>query len=645
MPNFTFNWEKLRLGQRQAINTIRSRVRAREPFTSIVLPTRYGKSDVARLATLQMMSDGTVSNGLIVAPATNLVEQLLDESRLEASSRYYGFSRDVFFGVQTINNPPRLTRLKRSPLSSITTHMANLHIPILQQWVNTMIADPSGPRLWPVVFMDEAHLASDSNRWGNIAETLANAGAHVVVMTATPYRQDGRPIPGFDRDRYVLETTSEGGERVVYDLEPHWETTLQQAMEEDPPPIAQITYQPFGIRGRLENIDDATVDRIVLDDLDDADIRRAYRESLRNDAVMEDAIRFFLTELGNRRRDPRQAKVAGIIFVGNHESEFDNWENEHAVRVKTFLNQLSPRLRCEIIVSSDPSAQNLLDEFLGEKVDVAIVKQMGAIGLDAPHLKVALDLSNTRSRAYFLQRIMRIATRWEPDGFEHDPVLWGTYIAPDDRITRQRVQDVFEGTGVLRPTTEGNIPASGPIDIPPIDPVQGRLRYFVAEDVVLTGDLRDFDGTEAPATYIPIVDSLRNSVPETSGAPKAALAAFFQQIGVDPDTHVEAPDLTPSQAPADPEPTTTLNITKRLDDERKKVSDLGKKAINVRFRRSYSNYKQNRAEYGKVAAQFWGEHFRQVGLPSNHKLELIDDVETLRIIRENIESELRRRPR
>ena len=154
---------------------------------------------------------------------------------------------------------------------------------------------------------------------------------------------------------------------MVYDLEPHWETTLQQAMEEDPPPIAQITYQPFGIRGRLENVDDATVDRIVLDDLDDADIRRAYRESLRNDAVMEDAIRFFLTELGNRRRDPRQAKVAGIVFVGNHESEFDKWENEHAVRVKTFLNQLSPRLRCEIIVSSDQSAQNLLDEFLGRE--------------------------------------------------------------------------------------------------------------------------------------------------------------------------------------------------------------------------------------------------------------------------------------
>ena len=59
--------EKLRPGQRGAIETIierRRNVFPREKFTSIVLPARYGKSDVARLSALQMLRDGVVSNAL-----------------------------------------------------------------------------------------------------------------------------------------------------------------------------------------------------------------------------------------------------------------------------------------------------------------------------------------------------------------------------------------------------------------------------------------------------------------------------------------------------------------------------------------------------------------------------------------------------
>ena len=207
----------------------------------------------------------------------------------------------------------------------------------------------------------------------------------------------------------------------------------------------------------------------MLDDLDDDQIRRAYREALRKPVVMDRAIRFFLTELRNRRTDPKQAKAAGIIFVGNHEEEFDQWESEHAYRAKAIVGQLAQRLRCEVIVSADANAQNLLDDFLMENVDVVIVKQMGAIGLDAPNLKVALDLSNTRSRAYFLQRFMRIATRWAVDNYPDEPVLHGTYIAPDDRITRSLIEDLFDGTGVLVATTEGVEPdSSDTIEVKPI---------------------------------------------------------------------------------------------------------------------------------------------------------------------------------
>ena len=124
MP-FTIDRAKLRPGQRGAIDTILARRRAGARFTSIVLPTRYGKSDAARLSALLMQDAGMVSNALIITPAKNLVEQMLEDAKLRASADLYGFPPSAFYPVQTINAPPRIRRLREAKLSAITASMAN----------------------------------------------------------------------------------------------------------------------------------------------------------------------------------------------------------------------------------------------------------------------------------------------------------------------------------------------------------------------------------------------------------------------------------------------------------------------------------------------------------------------------------------
>ena len=647
MP-FSIDRTKLRPGQSGAIDTIVARRRAGKRFTSIVLPTRYGKSDVARSSALLMMEAGMVSNALIVTPAKNLVEQMLEDAKLTSSATLYGFDRAAFHPVQTINAPPRIRRLKEAKLSAITNGMATRHLATLEYWVDTMLQSRTGLGLPPVVYVDEAHLGSDGNRWGNITKTLAEVGAYVVSMTATPFRSDGRPIPGFPVDREVVVSTSRG-ERVVYEVEPHHETTLQEAMAEPVPPIAHITYQPFGIEGDL-NIDEETIVRVVLDDLDDDQIRRTYREALRKPIVMERAIRFFLTELRNRRTDPKQAKASGIIFVGNHEAEFDHWESEHAFRAKAIVNQLAPRLRAEVVVSTEDDAQNLLDDFLMENVDVVIVKQMGAIGLDAPNLKVALDLSNTRSRAYFLQRFMRIATRWVVEGYPDEPVLHGTYIAPDDRITRGLIDDLFEGTGVLVATTEAVEPDGGDtIEVKPIrEPNEREQPMFDAQDVVLTGNLRDDQGTEVPAAFVPVTDSFRARFEQANDISKAALADWLRGVGVNPDSQIPVASTDMDTMAADPPrprdrgetAADTLDMTKALNAVRKKGHRAGRNAINERFRRLHGAYTpERRDEYRKLAGLFWVRHFQRVGLPEGTRLQTIDDKDKLEALLKNIETE------
>ena len=651
IPLFDLDFGMMRPGQRGAFNAITTRRRNNEQFTSVVLPTRYGKSDVARLSALQMMNDGLVSNALIIVPARNLVEQMLDDTKLRESASRYGIPAMSFYGSRTIDRPPKLTVMKKAKLLAMTTQMANEHLRTLTMWVDSMINNPKGPQLPPVVFMDEAHLASDGNKWGNITKTLSDAGAYVVVMTATPFRSDGRPIPGFEAYREVVSTTTRGAERVVYELEPHWETTLADAMDENPPPLAEITYQPFGIKGKLTDDFAGIVEEgVLLDDQNERVIRRAYREVLRDKDIIEDALRYFLIELSNRRGEPRQSGASGIIYVGNHEEQFERAENAHADRVKSLIKRLSPTLRCEIIVSSDQRAQTLLDEFIDGKVDVAIVKQMGAIGLDVPHLKVALDLSNTRTMAYFIQRMMRVATRWDVPGYPDNPVVTCTYIAPNDWLTRNCVVNALKGTGILKILDEGPGPEPGPIDVPSIAP---PVPLFTGEKVVLTGNLLDADGVTAPVTYLNPVDNFRRTFPTASDLPKAKLTNWLVDAGVRPDAFTGRPpdedgsDKEGVTAEGDfHEPPPILNLTKALNESRAKVSSAGRKAINARFKIAYGNYKTHRSEYPKVAARFWFDQFALVGLQRpGTKLEEIDDLDTLEAIYQNIKSELNgRRP-
>lgn len=70
-----FNDGKLRPGQRVALGVIQQRVERGEKATAIVLPCRYGKSDVIRLAALKMWDEGIASGSIALSPNTVLRAQ------------------------------------------------------------------------------------------------------------------------------------------------------------------------------------------------------------------------------------------------------------------------------------------------------------------------------------------------------------------------------------------------------------------------------------------------------------------------------------------------------------------------------------------------------------------------------------------
>src|SRR5262249_4391078 len=68
VPVTGFNRDALRPGQRDALEAIVARYRAEIPYTAIVLPTRYGKSDVMRVAAWALWQDGSMPCALALSP-------------------------------------------------------------------------------------------------------------------------------------------------------------------------------------------------------------------------------------------------------------------------------------------------------------------------------------------------------------------------------------------------------------------------------------------------------------------------------------------------------------------------------------------------------------------------------------------------
>ena len=92
-----------------------------------------------------------------------------------------------------------------SELVATTTPMVNSNLTTIVHWIDHL---KSRYGVYPVIFVDEAHTASKRTAWGKTIEALADARAYIVLCTATPYRTDGQPIPGFQIETISVEEMS-----------------------------------------------------------------------------------------------------------------------------------------------------------------------------------------------------------------------------------------------------------------------------------------------------------------------------------------------------------------------------------------------------------------------------------------------------
>lgn len=422
--------ENLRTGQLDALRIVLERIAKREPATSIVLPTRYGKSDLIRLIAYQAKQDRTSSGALALSPNRLLRKQIVNEKKVKDMIDRYEINAELANKLRSLTSPSDLNPFSNGEyLLSATMQLACQNISIFAHLAEHQAQQPNGPL---VVHIDECHQTSEDKRWGELVSALQGKGALVVLYTATAIRADGEYIPGFevetlsetDARRHAARDAGDGvnnwidvyhGVKKVVRLRADHETTFKQAWNENPSPICKLSHEVIGVF--LNDLFEGE-EHVKLSEASETKARKYLATAVRNPTVISEGVTRFLRELLNRKKVNEAA--AGIIFTCN---DLGAASNEHAHQIRDEIEKQQDDLDVRIVTmksedsDSDEKACEQIERFVGQdgkhgKGDVLIVKQMGGAGLDAPRIKVVLDLSNVRTVASVIQRLMRVATPW-----------------------------------------------------------------------------------------------------------------------------------------------------------------------------------------------------------------------------------------
>lgn len=432
-----YDRDALRQGQRDAIDTIVDRFRRAESKTAVVLPTRYGKSDVARVASLYLWDEGEMSCALALSPNEFLRDQLGSTSKWnEATARYHIHTKQpptLAKVLQRVSVRPNKNgeMFLSATIQLIQRNLDAVYVP----WVEDEIRRTG---LRPTVWLDESHLSSMGNEYGQVVVRLSRAGAHVVLLTATPERKDGECIPGFEfktvaiEDIKVARTRPDAkveyvwvdifeGQRTTNRLKAHHETKFSEAWTENV--LCKINHIPFDVD--LSAIDGSWTG--MLSQLPVSTTREQIGKIVRHPTVIGEGVRRSLIEFDRLRKI--HSDIAIIVYVGNDTGKEEVSTNEHAKKVREEYRQQRPGLNVAIATSSVEGAKNTIEDFAGGLHDVLIVKQMASLGIDIERLKIGVDLSPTRTYASYIQRLMRPAT-------PYDGLLICSHISPADVISK-----------------------------------------------------------------------------------------------------------------------------------------------------------------------------------------------------------------
>jgi Type III restriction enzyme, res subunit/HNH endonuclease len=631
----------LRNRQRTAIEVIEQRVRRGETTTAIVLPCRYGKSDVIRLTAVKLWATGMACTSLALSPGKNLRDQLGSPDRWTRALRRYKVAMKREPQIATVDRPKAGTRCQFNPngeaFLSATIQLVQNNMEDFTAWADSERHRTGLPLL---VFIDECHSSSDENDWGKIVPALTAAGAHIVLLTATPERADGVRIPGFDfevadegdvtiwrtrphseKPEFVTVEKLEGRRQKLL-LKPDLQVFFSEAWREtapDRPILCKISRLTFDVRLRPLGLDDETA--TWLSEVDSPEkVRRYLGRTVRQPEAIEKGCRMMVDSLLARRN--LCADFQAIVYCGNDTGPADEQqENKHAEEIRGTLLRIAKELGISLgirIATSANGGKEIIESFAGSEDkpgsgDVLIVKQMAGMGLDLPWVKTGLDLSATRTFAALVQRLFRPAT---PCG----GAVACDWITPEDVISAAYFKRIVTDQGGEAKASELSVTDSHDKKRQESDP-----QPPLAADGVRTGNFEDSGGKAAEREQWERVADL------ISKAPRITAVYTHAELAEVADTLFSMEDTGDGEN----DPAVTVRDTSiSAGALRAKIGRIVKDATTRYLRSRDLPYKGN---YGPAVEYVWMLAKKDSDWPVGVEIDASDDLDALHRLKESAE--------
>lgn len=363
--------------ERMRVACLAAAGRGQRVVTALAFPAT-GKTAGAGHAANALYRAGIIDTVQVFTPRLNLCSQF--EGDWERQRRLY--AGPALGRIAARPNTPPLLRDGASGYAATYAALvaaqrpggANIHLDVARSRRSLLI-------------LDEAHLLGMDEQGGTraaaIVAELAAAAAAVLLMTGTPYREDGLPLlfarysrPDLLGRRFLLaDVAATYGEGVASGYLRPVEFLLIDGTadlayigaEGDEGGRLIVSEARGGLRGVLEH--------------------RGYWAGLVDRTVEQ--VRLV------QSIDPG---LCGLIAANNQ---------AHARRIRRYLREAYPELRTLLAVSDDAGAQGSLEAFRRGEADVLITVRMAYIGYDHPAISVVCALTDYRAHGFLHQLFAR----------------------------------------------------------------------------------------------------------------------------------------------------------------------------------------------------------------------------------------------
>lgn len=628
-----WDWERIyaksRPGQRNCLVKLREVFgeTTQQTFTAI-LPMGYGKSHLMRAAAMGMIRDGQASAAFVIAPGETLVDQMVEISNMREFQSLFelGFTPD---GRRVVSQEANFIA-NGEHLRAMTQQWLLMNIDFVLRFVRWTQQEFG---VAPVFLIDECHNTSKVNKWGNSVTQLLEAGARLVLVTATAYRSDAELIPGFaideisaepitrtktrwDEDREQLLRDYFAGERKFIRLKADFEYTLHEALQEKPSPVCLITRVPIDVR--LEHVKDGSEYR--LSEMPASRVRSSLGQWVRSEQVIRPCINEMLLWLDKYRR--AGTEVGAIVFCGNDQG--DGVANAHAKDIERIIGELAPELIVEIATMADAenggsaAARDTIKRFAGTKErpgrgDVLLVKQMGGQGLDSARVKIVVDLSATRTPNSLIQRIGRCNRPYLD-------IRNGLYITPDDAISRGIFGRWIEDEGGALPLDDLELERTEIVQDTESEPQQAAIFMVTGTNL---SSMNDVLGNVADADMRPRITAMLDKYP------------FLLSSVTPPQLAIMAPDFniggsSPEQSTDHLTPSAPRLTSERIPEYREALTAAIKDFVKICPTKPVgTDTKTFNLWYGKTTAMVWTKVKDAAGVSTDLSLDKITDLDDL----------------